>query len=165
MEVLSGQFLWSLKNYLLRLHHIFLLFDKSIPLIFQMCFKSSIIAYLCRNMIDFNVVGFSEHCSEEVISFFWHSYFLRWTSFQNVRHNAVCVCTEVDHVAITSTSQVSHTRFAIRKSLMTYLPKAASNHSQRKVSGPNCDAAFINDIVKTSLKYFLGANHSSLSWN
>ena len=57
-----------LKNYLLQFHSIFLLFDKSIPLKFQMCFISSTLAYLCPNMIIFNVLNvldFCEHRSEE----------------------------------------------------------------------------------------------------
>ena len=61
VEVLSEQFLWFLKNDLLWFH----LFDKSIPLIFQMCIMRRNSAYLCPNMINFNVVYFSERHSEE----------------------------------------------------------------------------------------------------
>ena len=67
MEVLIQQFL---KNYLLRFHGIRLLFDESNPLIFQMCFMMRTIAYMCPNMIDFDVVDFSECRSNiKVISF------------------------------------------------------------------------------------------------
>ena len=48
---------------------MFLLFDKSNPLIFLMCFKRIIVAYLCPNMINFDAEDFSEHRSEEVICF------------------------------------------------------------------------------------------------
>ena len=41
------------------------------PFDFQMCFIRSTLAYLCPDMINFNVVhGFSDRRSEEVISFF-----------------------------------------------------------------------------------------------
>ena len=53
--------------------HIFLLSDKSNPLIFQMCFIRRTIAYLCQNMINFDVVDFCERRFEEVTSFFWRS--------------------------------------------------------------------------------------------
>ena len=43
---------------------------------FQMCFTKRTIAYLCLNMINFDVVDFSERRSEEVISFFWRSVYL-----------------------------------------------------------------------------------------
>ena len=66
VEVFSEQFLWFLKNFLLQFHHIFLLLDKSNPLIFQMCFIRSNIAYQCPNMIHFDVVDFRECHSEEV---------------------------------------------------------------------------------------------------
>ena len=52
----------------MKFHSIFLLFDKSNPLNFQMCFMRR--AYLCPNMIHFDAVNFSERRSEEVISFF-----------------------------------------------------------------------------------------------
>ena len=50
----------------------FFSFDKSSPLIFQMCFMRRAIAllYLCPNMIHFDAVDFSERRSEEVMSFF-----------------------------------------------------------------------------------------------
>ena len=38
-----------------------------------MCFIRNNIAYQCPNMIHFNVVDFSEHHTEEMISFFWRS--------------------------------------------------------------------------------------------
>ena len=53
------------KNYLLRFHRIFFLFDKSSPLIFQMCFMRRTIAYLCPNIIYFDASDFSERRSEE----------------------------------------------------------------------------------------------------
>ena len=54
------QFLWYLKNYLLRFHLILLSFYSIKRLIFEMCLVRSTIANLeCR--------------SEEVINFFWHS--------------------------------------------------------------------------------------------
>ena len=56
-----------LKNYLLQFHHIFIIFDKSSALIFQVRFIWRIVAYLCPNMIYFDVVDFSEHRSEEVM--------------------------------------------------------------------------------------------------
>ena len=54
-------------------HRIFLLFEKK-----QLFEKKNpdvlhirrTIAYLCPNMNNFDVVGFIERCSEEVISFF-----------------------------------------------------------------------------------------------
>ena len=58
-----------LKNDHLQFHHIFLLFDKGNPLIFQMCFIRRTIAYLCPNTINFDVVDFSERRSEDVIGF------------------------------------------------------------------------------------------------
>ena len=45
----------------------FPVFDKSNPLIFQMCSMRSIIAYLCPNIINFDVVEFSERRSEKVM--------------------------------------------------------------------------------------------------
>ena len=65
--------LWFMKNYLLQFYHIYLLFDESNPLFLQMCFMRITIAYLCPNMIHFDVVDFSERHSKEVISFFWRS--------------------------------------------------------------------------------------------
>ena len=69
VEAVSRQFLWFLLPDILRFHWTFLLFDKSNPLIFQMCFYEDNLAYLCPNIINFNVVDFREHCSEEVIKF------------------------------------------------------------------------------------------------
>ena len=45
----------------------FLIFNKSNPLIFEMCFMRRIVAYLCPNMINFDGVDFSERRSEEVM--------------------------------------------------------------------------------------------------
>ena len=67
---------WFLKTDLLKFHHISLLFDKSNPLIFQMCFIRRHIVYLCPNMTNFAVVDFSERRSGEVISFFWRSVYI-----------------------------------------------------------------------------------------
>ena len=58
------------KNFLLQFHPIFLPFDKSNPLIFPMCFIMSTTADLCPNMINFDVVDFSERRSKDVINFF-----------------------------------------------------------------------------------------------
>ena len=55
-----------MENDILRFHRTFFLFDKSDPLIFQMCFmRSTIIANLCPNMTIFYVVDFSERSSEK----------------------------------------------------------------------------------------------------
>ena len=43
---------------------------------FKMCFIRSNLAYLCPNVIYFNVVDLSERRSEEVISFFWRSVYV-----------------------------------------------------------------------------------------
>ena len=67
------QFLWLLKSDLLRFHPILLLFYSTKRLFFEMCLVRSTIAKLCRNMIHFDALGFSECRSEEVISFFWRS--------------------------------------------------------------------------------------------
>ena len=40
------------------------------PLTFQMSYTRSTIAYQCLNMINFDVVDYSERRSEEVITFF-----------------------------------------------------------------------------------------------
>ena len=72
MEILREQFLWFLKNYHLQFHHIFLLFLHKHPFDFSDMLHE-IIAYLCPNMINFDVVDFSERRSEEVVSFFWCS--------------------------------------------------------------------------------------------
>ena len=42
-------------------------------LVFQIFLLRSIIAYLCPNIINFDIVHFSERRPEEVISFFWRS--------------------------------------------------------------------------------------------
>ena len=69
-SLLSEQFLRFKKNVLSQFHSIFLLFDTSKPLFFQMFSLRSIKANLCPNMINFDGVNFSERRSEEVISFF-----------------------------------------------------------------------------------------------
>ena len=43
-----------------------------------MCVIRRTIAYLCINIIKFDAVDFSERRSEEVISFFWRSVYVRW---------------------------------------------------------------------------------------
>ena len=59
------------KNYLLCLNRIFLLFDTRKSCVFQIFFiLRSIKAYLCPNMIHFDIVDFSERQPEEVISSF-----------------------------------------------------------------------------------------------
>ena len=58
VEVLSEQFLCFKKKNLLQFL-IFLRFDKSNPLIFEMCFIRSTIAYQCPNIYNFDV-DFSE---------------------------------------------------------------------------------------------------------
>ena len=56
---------WVIKPY-------FLLFEARISCVFFLIFLlRSIKAYLCPNMINFDAVDFSEHRSEEVISFFF----------------------------------------------------------------------------------------------
>ena len=51
-------------------NRIFLLFDGRKSCVFQIFLLRSIKAYLCRNIIDFDSVDFSERRPEEVISFF-----------------------------------------------------------------------------------------------
>ena len=86
-------YLFSSKSYvripcdLLRFHCIIRLFGKSNLLSFQMCFIRRTIAYLCLNMINFDAVDFSEHCSEEVISFFWRSVYI-WVILEFITSNA-----------------------------------------------------------------------------
>ena len=48
-------------------------FYSSKCLFFEMCLVRSTIASLCPIMSHFNAFDFSEHCSEEVVSFFWCS--------------------------------------------------------------------------------------------
>ena len=42
-----------------------------------MCFIRRTIAYLCLKIINFHAVDFSEHCSEDVISLFCRSVYLK----------------------------------------------------------------------------------------
>ena len=60
------QFLWFLKNYLLRFHLILLLFYSSKRLFHEMCLVRSTVANLCQIMIHFIALDFSECRSEEV---------------------------------------------------------------------------------------------------
>ena len=76
VEVLSEQFLWFLKTYLLWFHHICLLFVKSNLSIFQMGFIRRTNACMCPSMTNVDVVDFSEGCSKEVIRFFWRSMYI-----------------------------------------------------------------------------------------
>ena len=69
------QFLWFLKIDLLRFHRIYLLFDWSKLLFFEMCLLINL-PNLCPNMNQFDAVDFSECHSEEVISFFWRSVYI-----------------------------------------------------------------------------------------
>ena len=64
------QFLWFLKSDLLRFHPIFSFLTQP-----NICFLRC--AKLCPNMIHFDALDFSECCSEEVISFFWCSMYLK----------------------------------------------------------------------------------------
>ena len=70
------QFLWVLKNDLLRFHLILFFFDLRKRKKFQMCLVRSIIANLCPIMTYFNALDFNVRRSEEVISFFWRSVYI-----------------------------------------------------------------------------------------
>ena len=55
-----------------------------------MSFIRITVAYLCLKIIDFDAVHFSERCSKEVISFFWHSVYIiakRSLKNQTLLHN------------------------------------------------------------------------------
>ena len=67
------QFLWFFLIDLLRFHRIYLLFDWSKLLFFEMCLLRINLPNLCPNMNHFDAVDFSECYSDEVISFFWRS--------------------------------------------------------------------------------------------
>ena len=67
------QFLWFLKNDLLRFRLIFLFLDSSKHLFLEMCLVRSIIVNLRPIMIHVNALEFNGCRSEEVISFFWRS--------------------------------------------------------------------------------------------
>ena len=54
----------------------FLLFEARISCVFLILLLRSIKAYLYPNIINFDCVDFSEHCPEEVISFFWRSVYI-----------------------------------------------------------------------------------------
>ena len=76
------QFLWFLKIDLLRFHRIYLLFDWSNLLVFELCLLRINLPKLCPNMIHGDALDFSEWHSEEVISFFWRSVYIlaqHWT--------------------------------------------------------------------------------------
>ena len=70
LSSLGEQFLRFSKNDLSGFNHILLLFDTRKSCVFQIFLLRSIKAYLCLNIINFDSVDFSEHCPEEVISFF-----------------------------------------------------------------------------------------------
>ena len=63
------QFLWFLKNDLLRFHLLLLFYDSIKHLFFEMCLVRRTIANLCPIMIHCNALDFNECCSEEVIKF------------------------------------------------------------------------------------------------
>ena len=69
-SLLREQFLRFSKMYLSGFHRIFLLFDKRKSSVFQIFLVRSIKANLCPNIINFDIVEFSERRPEEVISFF-----------------------------------------------------------------------------------------------
>ena len=76
LSSLGEQFLRFLKNYLSWLNRIFLLFDTRKLCVFEIFLLRSIKAYLCPNIINSDIVDFSEHRPEEVISFFWSSVYI-----------------------------------------------------------------------------------------
>ena len=70
--VFAVQFLWFLKNYLLRFHRTFsFLTQANLCCCFDVLDKITI-ANLRLNMTHFDALKFSECRSEEVMSFFWH---------------------------------------------------------------------------------------------
>ena len=71
------QFLWFLNIDLLRFHRIYLLSDWSN--FFFMCLLRINLLNLCPN--NFDAVDFSECHSEEVISFFWRSVYIKNNKF------------------------------------------------------------------------------------
>ena len=56
-----------------RIYSIFFFLTQANLCFHQMSLLRSIKAYLCPNMINFDLVNFNERRSEEVIGFFWHS--------------------------------------------------------------------------------------------
>ena len=70
------QFLRFSKNDLSWFNRIFLLFDKRKSGVFEIFLLRSIKAYLCPNIINFDIMDFSERRPEEVISFFWRSVYI-----------------------------------------------------------------------------------------
>ena len=71
------QFLWFLKNLPLAISsHLSPLWLKD-TFVFKMCLLRINLPNLCPNMNHFDAVDFSECHSEEVISFFWRSVYMR----------------------------------------------------------------------------------------
>ena len=98
----ASSFCDLLQNDPLQFHSFSPGIDKSNPLdcFNQMCFIRRTIAYLCPNMINFDVVDFSEHRSEEVISFFWCSVYISPSCILMYQINLVyckhsCLCDTV----------------------------------------------------------------------
>ena len=71
------QFLRFLKTYLLRVI-AFISSVIELNLCFYMCLLRINLPNLCPNMNHFDAVDFSECHSEEVISFFWRSVYIKW---------------------------------------------------------------------------------------
>ena len=71
---------WAVSAIFEKLHFVikpyFLLFEARISCVFLIFLLSSIKAYLCPNMINFDAVDFSERRPEEVISFSLRSVYL-----------------------------------------------------------------------------------------
>ena len=65
---------WKLT--LLRFHPFFSFLTQVNPFFLQMCLIKITLANLCRNMINFDAVDFSECCSEEVL--FWRSVYIHF---------------------------------------------------------------------------------------
>ena len=70
------QFLWFLKIDLLRFHRIYLLFDWSNLLFFQMCLLRINLPNICVQIWIILMQWISVNVTEEVISFFWHSMYI-----------------------------------------------------------------------------------------
>ena len=66
----------------------FLLFEARISCVFLIFLLRSIKAYLCPNIINFDAVDFTERRPDEVISFFWRSVYIIYTT---IKTKDVCV--------------------------------------------------------------------------
>ena len=95
---LGEQFLRFSKNDLSWINLNFLLFDTRKSCVFQIFLLTSIKAYLCPNIINFDSVDFSERRPEEVISFFWRS----------VYHQSNILSTLVYSIFFSSSSIIHH---------------------------------------------------------